>query len=165
MWIRTLPIFHWTRWSIYVFVNCLAENANLTDFPSLNLNNYFSWQLRTLYLFFYWEVLSTYPCQSLLMLLGRYLVEKCPKMFAPMYYTRYMDYTFVLFSLNDHVKHFHKYLNSRDGNMTFTYEMEQNNSLSPWKVTALPLLSIGNILLVDCTLTSIAIFPISTRKD
>ena len=56
-------------------------------------------------------------------------LKKCPKKFAPMYYRRYMDDTFVLFSSNDHVKKFHKYLNSRHENMTFTYEVEQNNCL------------------------------------
>ena len=40
-----------------------------------------------------------------------------------------MDDTFVLFSSSDHVNKFHKYLNSRHSNMTFTFETEQNNSL------------------------------------
>ena len=54
-------------------------------------------------------------------------LNKCPKAFAPMYCRRYMDDTFVLFSSRDHVKKIHKYLNSRHENMTFTYEIEQNN--------------------------------------
>ena len=36
----------------------------------------------------------------------------------------------VLFSSIDHVKKFHKYLNSRQKNMTFTYEVQQNNCIS-----------------------------------
>ena len=82
----------------------------------------------------------------------------------------------ILFSSSsiDYVKSFYKYLNSRHENMTFTYEGEQNNCLSFLDVlitregnglsTSLSL-STGNLLLVGCTLTSIAIFPISTRKD
>ena len=41
-----------------------------------------------------------------------------------------MDDTFVLFSSSDHVLKFHKYINSRQKNMTFTYEIEENNSLA-----------------------------------
>ena len=41
-----------------------------------------------------------------------------------------MDDTFLLFSSIDHVKKFHKYINSRHKNMTFTYEIENNNSLA-----------------------------------
>ena len=41
-----------------------------------------------------------------------------------------MDDTFLLFTSEDHVKKFHKYINSRHKNMTFTYEIEANNSLA-----------------------------------
>ena len=41
-----------------------------------------------------------------------------------------MDDTFLLFSAEDHVKKFHKYINSRHKNMTFTYETEANNRLA-----------------------------------
>ena len=41
-----------------------------------------------------------------------------------------MDDTFVLFSSSAHVLKFHKYLNSRHKNMTFTHEIEENNSLA-----------------------------------
>ena len=57
-------------------------------------------------------------------------LDKCPKRFAPIYYRRYMDDTFVLFSSDDNVKKFDKYLNSRHENMTFTYEEERDNCLS-----------------------------------
>ena len=56
-------------------------------------------------------------------------LQKCPKRFAPMYYKRYVDDTFVLFSSEDHVKKFDKYLNSRHNNMSFKYEVEKNNHL------------------------------------
>ena len=39
-----------------------------------------------------------------------------------------MDDTFLLFSASDHV--FHKYINSRHNNMTFTYETEKENKLA-----------------------------------
>ena len=41
-----------------------------------------------------------------------------------------MDDTFLLFSAEDHVKKFHKYINTRHTNMTFTYEVEKNNTLA-----------------------------------
>ena len=41
-----------------------------------------------------------------------------------------MDDTFILFSSEDHVKKFHKYINSRHKNMVFTFEVEKNNSLA-----------------------------------
>ena len=56
-------------------------------------------------------------------------LTKCPTKFAPTYYIRYMDDTFVMFSSIDHIKKFHKYLNSRHKNMTFTYEVEHDNCL------------------------------------
>ena len=56
-------------------------------------------------------------------------MDKCPKQFAPIFYRRYIDDTFVLFSSSDHVKKFHHYLNSRHRNMTFTYEVEEGNKL------------------------------------
>ena len=46
-----------------------------------------------------------------------------------MYYRSYVNDTFVLFSSSDHVKKFHKYLNNRHENMTFVYEVEQNNCI------------------------------------
>ena len=57
-------------------------------------------------------------------------IEKCPKQFRPVYYNRFMDDTFLLFSSENHVLKFHKYINSRHKNMTFTYEIEANNSLA-----------------------------------
>ena len=57
-------------------------------------------------------------------------IKKCPAQFRPIYYNRFMDDTFVLFSSSAHVLKFHKYLNSRHKNMTFTHEIEENNSLA-----------------------------------
>ena len=56
-------------------------------------------------------------------------LDKCPHQFAPIFYRRYIDDTFVLFSSKDHVKKFHHYLNSRHRNMHFTYEVEEGNKL------------------------------------
>ena len=36
----------------------------------------------------------------------------------------------MLFSSSDHVLKFHRYINSRHKNMTFTHEIEENNSLA-----------------------------------
>ena len=56
-------------------------------------------------------------------------IKKCPKQFSPLYYKRYMDDTFLLFSSSDKVNKFHKYINSRHKNMKFTFEIEENNCL------------------------------------
>ena len=56
-------------------------------------------------------------------------LSACPKQFSPLFYNRFIDDTFTLFSSEDHVKKFHKYLNTRHKNMHFTYEIEQNNCL------------------------------------
>ena len=57
-------------------------------------------------------------------------INKCPKQFRPIYYNRFMDDTFLLFSCENHVLKFHKYINSRHNNMNFTYEIENNNCLA-----------------------------------
>ena len=54
---------------------------------------------------------------------GETWIKKCPAQFKPIYYNRFMDDTFVLFSSSDHVLKFHKYINSRHKNMIFTYEI------------------------------------------
>ena len=56
--------------------------------------------------------------------------RKCPKQFAPKYYKRFMDDTFMLFNSQGDVKKFHKYIGSLLKNITFTYEIEKENSLS-----------------------------------
>ena len=57
-------------------------------------------------------------------------INKCPKQFCPKYYNRFMDDTFLLFSSQDHVLKFHKYINSRHKNMKFTFEIEESNKLA-----------------------------------
>ena len=57
-------------------------------------------------------------------------IEKCPKQFRPVYYNRFMDDTFLLFSSQDHVLKFKKYINTRHKNINFTHEIEKNNSLA-----------------------------------
>ena len=53
-------------------------------------------------------------------------IKKCPKQFKPEYYNRYMDDTFLLFTSEDHVKNFFRYINSRHKNMSFTFESEHD---------------------------------------
>ena len=57
-------------------------------------------------------------------------ISKCPTQFRPEYYNRFMDDTFLLFSSEDHVLKFHKYINSRHKNMKFTYEVENHDKLA-----------------------------------
>ena len=56
-------------------------------------------------------------------------LKKCPTKFKPLYYKRYMDDTFLLFSSEDHYKKFFRYINSRHKNMSFTYEVESDDKL------------------------------------
>ena len=56
-------------------------------------------------------------------------LDKCPLQFRPLFYRRYVDDTFLLFSSRDHVKKFLKYLNSRHKNMNFTCETEIDDKL------------------------------------
>ena len=57
-------------------------------------------------------------------------LNKCPKQFKPVFYKRYVDDIITLFTSQDQVKKFHKYLNSRHRNINFTVEEESNNQLS-----------------------------------
>ena len=50
--------------------------------------------------------------------------------FKPIFYTRYIDDTFVLFKDKSHYKLFLDYLNSKHKNIKFTVEIESSNSLS-----------------------------------
>ena len=56
-------------------------------------------------------------------------LDKCPLQFKPLYYKRYMDDTFLLFSSKDHFKKFFRYINSRHKNMHFTFEEEKDDTL------------------------------------
>ena len=57
-------------------------------------------------------------------------LENCPTQFKSVMYRRYEDDTFLLFRSAEHVEKFKKYLNKQHRNIAFTYEMEQNDSLS-----------------------------------
>ena len=56
-------------------------------------------------------------------------LNKCSVKFKPLYYKRFMDDTFLLFSSMDHIKKFFRYINSRHKNMSFTYEVENDDKL------------------------------------
>ena len=56
-------------------------------------------------------------------------MSKCPKQFAPKYYKRYVDDTFLLFASEDHVNKFYNYINTRHQNITFTFDIEKDGSL------------------------------------
>ena len=57
-------------------------------------------------------------------------LENCPVAFRPVFYKRYVDDTFVLFKHKNHVPLFLNYINSQHRNIKFTYETENNNSIS-----------------------------------
>lgn len=57
-------------------------------------------------------------------------LKECPAQFKPKFYRRYVDDVFLLFDSRDHVKKFLRYLNSRHANIKFTYEEEENDTLS-----------------------------------
>ena len=58
-------------------------------------------------------------------------LRECPDHFKPVFYTRYVDDTFVLlFRDKSHYKLFLNYINSKHVNINFTVETESTNSLS-----------------------------------
>ena len=57
-------------------------------------------------------------------------LEDCPSDFKPVFYRRYVDDCFILFSSSDHAPKFLDYLNSKHQNMKFTSELEQNGKIS-----------------------------------
>ena len=57
-------------------------------------------------------------------------LHDCPVQFKPKFYRRYVDDVFLLFDKRDQVKKFLRYMNSRHKNIKFTYEEEQNDSMS-----------------------------------
>ena len=60
----------------------------------------------------------------------RNLLDKCPAAFMPLYYRRYVDDIFVLFSSSDHVEKFKEYFSSKHRNINFSYEKENENNMS-----------------------------------
>ena len=64
-------------------------------------------------------------------------LEDCPASFKPVYYRRYVDDVFVLFSSPEHLPLFQEYLNNKHLNISFTSECESNNSLPFLDVNAI----------------------------
>ena len=56
-------------------------------------------------------------------------LDNCPSEFKPVYYRRYVDDIFVLFSSPDHLPQFQEYLNKQHRNINFTSEVEENDCL------------------------------------
>ena len=50
-------------------------------------------------------------------------LKDCPAHFKPLHYLRYVDDSFVVFGLRDHIIPFLEYLNSKHPNIKFTYEI------------------------------------------
>ena len=59
----------------------------------------------------------------------KYMTE-CPHEFKPVFYRRFVDDIFCLFTSSEHVDHFLSYLNSRHGSINFTVETEKEGCLS-----------------------------------
>ena len=57
-------------------------------------------------------------------------LKNCPKAFKPVYYKRYVDYTFVLFEKPEQVLQFVNYMNKRHKNIKFSLETKKDNSFS-----------------------------------
>ena len=56
-------------------------------------------------------------------------LDSCPTEYKPIYYRRYIDDTFVIFSKPEHAQKFLDYLNNQHINNKFTKENEQNRSI------------------------------------
>ena len=59
----------------------------------------------------------------------KHWLDNCPSEFKPLYFKRYVDDIFCLFSDENHVQSFLGYLNTRHPNMNFTIENEVDNAL------------------------------------
>ena len=57
------------------------------------------------------------------------ILNSCPTAFAPVFYRRYVDDTFVLFRNKQHAQLFFDHINSHHQSLKFTMEIEQNNRL------------------------------------
>ena len=54
----------------------------------------------------------------------------CPDLFKPLYYQRYVDDIFLLFTNIEHLEQFKAYMNLQHPNMNFTSELEVDDSLA-----------------------------------
>ena len=57
-------------------------------------------------------------------------LDECPNEYKPVYYRRYVDDIFALFSSKDQVEKFKNYFSSKHQNINFTHENENNDKLS-----------------------------------
>ena len=57
-------------------------------------------------------------------------LQNCPLDFKPLFYKRYIDDNFLLFTNEQHAHMFLQYFNNQHVNITFTLECETNNALS-----------------------------------
>ena len=57
-------------------------------------------------------------------------LSNCPPAFKPVYYKRYVDDIFLLFTNIDCLNQFQTYMNAQHPNMNFTSEIESENSLA-----------------------------------
>ena len=57
-------------------------------------------------------------------------LDDCPTDFKPLYYRRYVDDIFAMFKSPEHVEQFHSYMNTKHNSLSFTFEQEENGSLS-----------------------------------
>ena len=57
-------------------------------------------------------------------------LNDCPNNFKPVFYKRYVDDIFVLFKKSEHVQLFVNYMNSKQKNISFSYETEKDGAMS-----------------------------------
>ena len=57
-------------------------------------------------------------------------LQQCPELFKPVFYRRYVDDTFVLFSDKSHAALFLQYLNNQHNSINFTMDCESDNQLA-----------------------------------
>ena len=74
-------------------------------------------------------------------------IEMCPLNFSPVFYRRYVDDVFVLMRSEENLFSFLDYMNTKHPNISFTHELEKNNSM--------PFLDIRVYLANDSFITSI----------
>ena len=58
------------------------------------------------------------------------LLKNCPSEIKPIIYRRYVDDTFLLYRSKHHIEKFRNYLNLQYKNIKFTFETENENSIS-----------------------------------
>ena len=74
--------------------------------------------------------LGPYFANTFLSFHERNWIANCPPEFKPLFFRRYVDDCFAIFSSPDHVPPFHEYLNSQHPNISFICEFENNSALS-----------------------------------